>query len=115
MAVTSHSADSKVKERWLLRIASADATKETEFDLSVALSGQDDGDSGLTFGTETTPYEREFTADMVLIVAASRSSTRLNSEFRHLDGSGGGVSVSSLRQILGKQVFHKIDCFGRGF
>ncbi|MBM3241083.1 hypothetical protein FJZ31_32770 [Candidatus Poribacteria bacterium] len=114
MAVTPDSGDSKVKERWLLRVDSADPTKETEFDLSLALSGQDGGDSGLTFGTETTPYERELTAHMVLVVVASRSSTQLKSEFRQLKGET-GVSVSSRRQVLGKEVFRETGCFGRSF
>lgn len=113
MSATS-SGDPKVEVRWRLRIVSADPSKETEFDLSLALSGEDEEGSGLTFGTFSTPYERELSAEMVLAVVASKSGTWLNSELRRFDGEM-GVSVSSLRQILGKQVIGKIGCFARAF
>ena len=98
-------------DRWLLRIISADPTRETEFDLCLTLGGSD---SSLTSDAETTPYERELDAKMILAVIASKSETHLGGELRQLNGES-GVGVSSLRQILGKHVVDEKGCFGRGF
>lgn len=111
---TSSLESSQDRDRWLLRIVSADPKKETEFDLCLTLDGQSENNSGLTFGVETTPYEQELDRNMILAVVASKSDTQLSSELRQLDGDS-GVGVTSLRQILGKQVVDEKRCFGRGF